>query len=170
MKKIAALSIALAAVAAFSAPAFASKTVLAERLVPAGTSLEVTFATGVDATTFSRPSYPVPALLNVDDARQLVPVPNLKNLGQCTVVVEGAVDVDNPTSRMYFRSNKVRCLDAEGNYAYEGYAEGYVVAADGKLGIARTEVTKGQKAQLVLTSDTGLFTPQQLGQVASSQK
>lgn len=170
MKKIAALSIALAVVAAFSAPAFASKTVLAERLVPAGTSLDVTFATGIDVTTFSRPSNPVPALLNVDDARQLVPVPTQKNIGQCTVVVDGAVDGDKASSRMYFRSNKVRCLDVEGNYAYEGYAEGYVVAADGKLGITRSDVNKGQKAQLVLTSDTGLFTPQQLGQVTESQK
>jgi hypothetical protein len=136
--------------------------------VPAGTSLDVTFLTGVDTTTDIQTSNPAPALLSISDIRQVVPESAQKEIGSCVAVVAGVAD-DKAASRVYFRASSLRCLDAQGNYAYEANLEGYLVGQGGKLGISRSGVERGEQAQLVLTRDTGVFSPRQLGQVPSQR-
>lgn len=152
-----------------SASLIEAKPVYAQRVVPAGTTFDVTFTTGLDFTSAFSASNPIPALVDIANPVQITPENAKSDIVKCGALVDGS-GYDVTASRGYFRADLLRCEDTHGNYAYEASLEGYLVDGDGKLGIHNSSIAKGDKAQLVLTRDARIFTPQQLGEIAPSKK
>jgi hypothetical protein len=126
-------------------------------VVAAGMTLQVSFAHGLDATSFGNAVHSEPVLLSYastpgDGLFTQLATPD----ATCKIVADGYAT--RSLARPLIYANGISCFDGAGNLLAQGVLQGYLVGADGILGMPNVGSLKtGAKATVVVTRSGVLY-------------